>query len=256
MLSRFLSLNDGASIVSVSAEGEFSSLNYAIYESGIEGTNEVYQMVSAAAYNVLRDLCGAQWSATEVQLPFRTPDDVRPFRDFFRAPLRFDSHRLALVFARRWLDHPLRSADAELHAALSAQAAEFEALASPDLPSQVRRVMRNLLLESKGSIETVARTFSMHRRTLDRHLDASGASFRTLADGVRFEVACQLLRDTQLSVGEIAASLHYGDASAFAHAFRRWSGRTPTQWRAVASGAERETALDAATASLEAPIAR
>jgi len=154
-LSRFLSLNDGASIVSVSVEGEFSSLNYAIYEAGIEGTSEVYQMVSAAACNVLRDLCGAQWSATEVQLPFRTPDDVRPFRDFFRAPLRFDSHRLALVFASRWIDHPLRSADPELHAALSAQAAEFEALASPDLPSQVRRVMRNLLLESKGSIETV-----------------------------------------------------------------------------------------------------
>ena len=114
-----------------------------------------------------------------VQLPFRRPRDVRPFRDFFRAPLRFDSHRMALVFASRWIDHPLRSADAELHAALSAQAAAFEALASPDLPIQVRRVMRNLLLESKGSIETVARKFSMHRRTLDRHLDASGVSFRS-----------------------------------------------------------------------------
>ncbi len=236
-LSRFLSLNDGASIVSISIEGEFSSLNYSIYEPGIEDTSHVYQMVSAAACNVLRDLCGARWGPTEVQLPFRTPDDVRPFREFFRAPLRFDSHRLALVFARRWLDHSLRNADAELHAALSAQAAEFEALASPDLPSQVQRVMRNLLLESKGSIEAVARNFSMHRRTLDRHLDARGTSFRTLADGVRFEVACQLLRDTQMSVGEIAASLHYGDASAFAHAFRRWSGRTPTQWRESQIGA-------------------
>jgi len=249
-LSRFLSLNDGASIVSVSVEGEFSSLNYAIYEPGIEGTSQVYQMVSAVACNVLRDLCDPKWAATEVQLPFRRPGDVRPFRDFFRAPLRFDSHRMALVFPSRWLDHPLRSADAELHAALSAQAAAFEALASPDLPSQVRRVMRNLLLESKGSIESVARNFSMHRRTLDRHLDASGASFRTLADGVRFEVACQLLRDTTMSVGEIAASLHYGDTSAFVHAFRRWSGRTPTQWRESVSGAERGSAIGAPAGAL------
>ncbi|HRH85280.1 MAG TPA: helix-turn-helix domain-containing protein [Rubrivivax sp.] len=29
----------------------------------------------------------------------------------------------------------------------------------------------------------------------------------------------------------IAASLHYNDASAFTHAFRRWSGHSPTQWR-------------------------
>jgi AraC-like DNA-binding protein len=114
---------------------------------------------------------------------------------------------------------------------LSAQAEAFAAQSQPGLPSQVQRVMRNLLLESKGSIETVARAFSMHRRTLDRHLDASGVSFRALADGVRFEVAQQLLRDTLMSVSEIAAALHYGDASAFAHAFRRWSGCTPSQWR-------------------------
>ena len=159
------------------------------------------------------------------------------------------------MFASRWLDHPLRGADAELHAALSAQAAAFEALASAGLPIQVQRVMRNLLLESKGSIEAVARKFSMHRRTLDRHLDASGASFRTLADGVRFEVACQLLRDTQMSVGEIAASLHYGDASAFAHAFRRWSGRTPTQWRATLSRAERGSAVGTPPGTPGAPLA-
>jgi AraC-like DNA-binding protein len=249
-LSRFLSLNDGASIVSVSVEGPFSSLNYAIYEPGIEGTSQVYQMVSAVACNVLRDLCGPKWVPAEVQLPFRRPRDVSQFRDFFRAPLRFDSHRMALVFPSRWLDHPLRSANAELHAALSAQAAAFEALASPDLPVQVRRVMRNLLLESKGSIEAVARKFSMHRRTLDRHLDASGVSFRRLADGVRSEVARQLLRDTQMSVGEIAASLHYGDASAFAHAFRRWSGRTPTQWRESVSAPERGSAIGAPAGAL------
>jgi AraC-like DNA-binding protein len=230
VLSRFLGLNDGAAIASVGAEGRFGSLTYAVYES-IVGTGQLYQLVGAVAFNVMRDLCGPEWTPAEIRLPCRRPRDVRPYRDFFRAPIRFDSHRMTIVFERHWFDRPLPTADRALHAALSAQAEAFAAQSQPGLPSQVQRVMRNLLLESKGSIETVARAFSMHRRTLDRHLDATGDSFRELADGVRFEVARQLLIDTQMSVGEIAASLHYGDASAFAHAFRRWSGRTPSQWR-------------------------
>ena len=254
-ISRFLGLNDGASIVSLSEQGALAALHYAIYED-VESTCEIYQMVSAVAWNVLRELCGPEWVAHEVQLPCRRPRDVRPFRDYFRAPLRFDSKAMALVFPRHWLDQPLRSADPALYATLSAQAATFEAHASADLPSQVRRVVRNLLLESKGSIEDVARRFSMHRRTLDRHLDASGSSFRALADTVRFEVARQLLRDTQMSVSEIAASLHYGDASAFAHAFRRWSGNTPSQWRESTPGAPAARRVTSPTRAPEARRAR
>jgi AraC-like DNA-binding protein len=234
-LTRFLSLNDGAAIASIASEGAFGWLTYAVYERGIQDTGRLYQLVSAVAVNILRDLCGPEWTPEEVWLPCRSPRDVRPFRDCFRAPIRFDSHRMTIVFARRWLDRPLPTSDPGLHATLSAQAEVFAAQSQPGLPSQVQRVMRNLLFENKGSIEAVARAFSMHRRTLDRHLDATGDSFRELADGVRFEVARQLLIDTQMSVGDIAASLHYGDPSAFAHAFRRWSGRTPSQWRLARS---------------------
>lgn len=95
----------------------------------------------------------------------------------------------------------------------------------------------------------------MHRRTLDRHLGASGVSFRKLADETRFEVACQLLRDTQMSVGEIATSLHYGDSSAFAHAFRRWSGESPTRWRESAHRAQPES-TDAGASRGAAPARR
>ncbi len=256
VLGRFLSLNDGAAILSLSAQGTQSSVNYAIYEAGVEGTSQIHLMVSAVACNVIRDLCGPEWAPTEVRIPCRRPRDVRPFREFFRAPVRFDCDRLSLVFPHHWLDRPLASADATLHAALSEQAADFEAQASPGFPSQVRRAMRKLLLEGKGSIEAVAQIFSMHRRTLDRHLDASGFSFREVADEIRFEVACQLLRDTRLTVNEIAASLHYGDASAFAHAFRRWSRQTPSGWREAASGSKRGLGIGSRSRSLEASIAR
>jgi AraC-like DNA-binding protein len=40
-----------------------------------------------------------------------------------------------------------------------------------------------------------------------------------------------------MDVREVAATLDYSDASAFTRAFRRWSGRTPSHWRAEQAAA-------------------
>ena len=63
-------------------------------------------------------------------------------------------------------------------------------------------------------------------------------TFHIVADGfrftneIRFEIARQLLEDTEVPLAQIAAALGYSEASAFTRAFRRWSGQTPTAWRA------------------------
>ena len=44
----------------------------------------------------------------------------------------------------------------------------------------------------------------------------------------------QLLLGTRMSIGQIAATLGYADASGFTHAFRRWSGTSPAAWRVAA----------------------
>lgn len=40
------------------------------------------------------------------------------------------------------------------------------------------------------------------------------------------------LENTHMPIGQIATTLDYSEASAFNHAFRRWSGTTPAAWRA------------------------
>ena len=60
----------------------------------------------------------------------------------------------------------------------------------------------------------------------------SGMGYRAVANEIRFEIARQLLQDTEVSLGQIAAALCYSEASAFTRAFRGWSGLTPSAWRA------------------------
>jgi AraC-like DNA-binding protein len=60
------------------------------------------------------------------------------------------------------------------------------------------------------------------------------ADFRTLKDRVRREVAIHLLRKSRLSLEEIAFSFGFSELSTFHHAFRRWTGIAPGEFRRTA----------------------
>ncbi|MBM6595259.1 helix-turn-helix domain-containing protein [Microvirga pudoricolor] len=99
----------------------------------------------------------------------------------------------------------------------------------------LRRLLRTELLKSTCSAAKVARLFSMHRRTMSRHLRTEGLAFRQVANQIRYEIACQLLQNTDMALSQIAAALKYSEPSAFTRAFRRWSGQAPSAWRACHS---------------------
>jgi AraC-like DNA-binding protein len=54
---------------------------------------------------------------------------------------------------------------------------------------------------------------------------------------VRFEIARQLLAQSNMDVREVAATLDYADSSAFTRDLRRWSCTTPAEWRAERAAA-------------------
>jgi AraC family transcriptional regulator len=47
----------------------------------------------------------------------------------------------------------------------------------------------------------------------------------------RLEQAMQMMRDTDASVVSVAAALGYASQTAFAAAFRKLTGKTPSEWR-------------------------
>jgi len=68
-------------------------------------------------------------------------------------------------------------------------------------------------------------------RTLVRKLSDEGLNFTEILQQLRRDLAVRYLDDRKLHVSKIAWLLGFHEVSAFTHAFRRWTGKTPSQMR-------------------------
>src|SRR5215213_5631075 len=73
----------------------------------------------------------------------------------------------------------------------------------------IRRMLCPWLTSHRCSVDAMADLLAMNRRTFDRRLKSRGTSSRALANEIRFEVACRLLTDTEMSLSQVAAALGY-----------------------------------------------
>jgi AraC-like DNA-binding protein len=222
----------GATTV-LNVTADLAILSYLSYQPRAVATDQVGDASMAIAFNMLRELCGADWRPAEIWFAHREPQDVGPYRRFFRAPVRFGAEQYAVVFSASWLTRALPGLDPALLRLLQAQVDKLDRQFAGDFAEQVRSVLRHTLVHDDSSADRVAALFSMHRRTLNRRLSALGVSFLHLVDEVSFAIASELLAESSMEIAEVAGLLDYANASAFTRAFRRWSGTTPAQWRAA-----------------------
>ena len=81
------------------------------------------------------------------------------------------------------------------------------------------------------SSKWVADQLSVSTSTLKRRLSAEGTTFRELRQSCLRESAMLMLLTRSMSTSQIATELGYSDLTNFSHAFKRWTGRSPSEFR-------------------------
>jgi len=180
-----------------------------------------------------------------VALGHSKPRDVAPFIRFFGVPLHFDTEEAGVILPASALSLPLKTSNPVLRGQLQEAIWAHAALRQPDISAQVVRILRPRVISGQVSIDEVSASLSLHPRSLLRKLKARGTTFRDLLNGTRFEVACQLLSGTRLSITEISLIFGYADTAVFTRAFERHCGLPPSAWRARQGGEHPSRRLDA-----------
>ncbi len=187
---------------------------------------------AVAVMVIQRELTGAKMPLNRVQLSMPAPTDPVRFIEQFGLFPEFACTRNRISLPRRLLDLPLPRANPH-----SAQLCELQCqalLAKRHVRSGLAGQIRDRLLSTPGRLpdmELIASELNISSRTLRRRLEDQGSSFRQLQEEVRQALAEELLAIASLSQEEIADRLGYSEMSNFLHAFKRWKGITPGQYR-------------------------
>src|SRR5215813_11033706 len=99
------------------------------------------------------------------------------------------------------------------------------------LRTRVENAISSVLPHGKVLVEDVARGLGMSERTLARKLSDEGLNFTDILQQLRRDLAVRYLDDRKLHVSKIAWLLGFHEVSAFTHAFKRWTGKTPRELR-------------------------
>jgi AraC-like DNA-binding protein len=195
--------------------------------------NFVVELELAIVLSLHRDYIGRAFSPLQVRLPFPAPPDARVYPDMFGCPVVFGQAQAGLILDSKWLAGEPQFGNEIAHLELVRLCDEL--LEEFRLRVGIAGRVREILLVNRMSMiraAEVAKQLHMTERTLRRRLRAEKTSFRKVLAELRMRVAMKYLRDTGLSVGEIAHSLGFSEDSSFRQAFRRWSKVPPRSFRA------------------------
>jgi AraC-like DNA-binding protein len=230
-IRKFLALTDEGGSLTLNRTGDFIKFGYLIHEKDILATEYIQDMTLTACFKALKGFCGANWSPTEIWLSRKKPKNSQPYRKYFQAPISFDAPESAIVFQSDCLKQTLPSANPSLHQFLLSLITESKSASLQNLKHELANHISVGLFDNENSLIEIARRIGIHPRTLNRRLKELGTTFREIREHIRQSTACNLLRNTGMSISEVAAILGYSGSSSFNHAFRRWKDMSPRVWR-------------------------
>lgn len=162
------------------------------------------------------------------------PEFCPEWEVFFSPSLKFSDQSLSSIkFDKSFLELPIVRNNLE--------ADKFVQLAPINLLVKYRDYsgwnykIRHLLQDIKPwdypDLNSVAKNFNISRATLHRRLKEEGATYQMILDELRFDLASKALIDPEYPIEDLAFELGYSERMAFARAFKKWSGMSPTEYR-------------------------
>jgi len=180
---------------------------------------------------LLRLGAGATWRPAAVQLQTIECDAVSNFEPLSTARINFAQPVTAVTFPRMLLDATLQPPRGDAGALDQGVDAWQASAPADDFIGSIFQVIQTLSRDGYPNTQQTADVLGLGVRSFQRHLASAGVTHEALVRRVRLATAVALLKETNARVLDIALDLGYSDHAHFTRAFRRWTGRSPQDFR-------------------------
>ena len=192
----------------------------------------IVEMQMGVTLSLVRDVMGSDFRPREIALTYARPIDPFPLETLAGCGATFGQPANRFVFDAAWLDASPTLGNVTTYAFVVSLCDDLlgSLSARAGIAGRIRASLLNDIARHP-TLPTTARQLGTTERTLRRQLAQEGTSFRELIDELRAQVAIRYLRETTMTNDDIAGALGFSDAANFRHAFRRWTDRSPSDFR-------------------------
>ena len=192
---------------------------------------QVTEFGVAVTMKGLREVAGRNIRPKHISFAHARNSDLPAFEQFFGCPVEFGASGDQLAFSNETLALPLVTEDRHLLETLRPicdAAAKERGTEIGSLRAAVENEAQKLLPHGKAKRDSVAKSLGHSERTLIRKLVDEGTTYEQVLDQLRQSLALQYIKEQGVSQKQIAWLLGYERSSSFNHAFKRWTGRSPS----------------------------
>jgi AraC-like DNA-binding protein len=150
----------------------------------------------------------------------------------FHAPVTFDTPYCEICLEQTVVDEPLMGGNRELALQNDRVIEDYmAALDKADIIARVKQIIIQTLSSGNCSKQRVANEMAMSPSALQQKLAQRHSSFQDLLNQVRQSLALAYMEQARVSITEMSFLLGFADTSSFTRAFRRWTGKSPRDYR-------------------------
>jgi len=220
-------------VLSLKQKGFICHLEFTVVNDDMELVRSLNDMFMAMFWEYCKWITRADGELIGVNLSHAPPENEQEYVRIFGVQPNFSEPKCSLVFDSKYLSAPLHQTDTELNSLMKQKAENLYLSGKTDASIHilVSKQIQKLMPVQKATLTVVASALNMSERSLGRKLKLEGYSYKSILLNVRESMALGYLKGIEFTVTEIARLLGYRDYSAFSHAFRVWTGYSPTEYR-------------------------
>ena len=231
LASEWLFVHSPALRLSIEEDGSRAAIVFDLLLEPHSPARQTMELGLATCHRMFATVLWNSYRPLAVWLPHTPLAPLTRYVQFFSATVHPEGRDARLVVPSRLLDERVPGADEAIRAnALAFLESRFP---RPDATTTER--VRHLLFRTLGTADddyrAVARSLSMHPRTLQRHLRAEATTFERIKDDVLRTTAHRYLTDSGIAATQLSQILGLSESSARSRASRRWFGMSPREVR-------------------------
>ena len=193
-----------------------------------EGTDTYLTAVVAISRQVAYD----DLAPLRVEMTRERPPCAKQLARYFGCRVTYGADRVLIAWRRSQVEKFLPRQNPGVAQASDEVANSYIAnMDRYDVVSRARMGIIDLLAGGEPTRVALAEHLHMSERTLARRLQQADTTYRGLLDEIRHELGLGYMRQSHYSVMDITYLLGFSDQSSLARSFKRWTGRSPTDYR-------------------------